>query len=233
MKPLRVLLVEDDASIRRFVVLALEDEGIELVEAATLAQARAALADAPADLVICDLMLPDGSGTTLLQALAADPAARGGARLVAFSAGVTAERRGQLFALGVDEVLTKPVALQALQDCVRRGQATAPPAPSPGPSPVEAYFGGNQALFDAYFASCRQQFGVDLRAGDTACAAADLPALRRLAHSLKSVLTTLGYPDHGRLAAALEVAAAGGSVEDATPAWARLRAALAALGTGD
>jgi DNA-binding response OmpR family regulator len=33
----RVLLVEDDASIRRFVQLALEDSGVELVQAGSLA----------------------------------------------------------------------------------------------------------------------------------------------------------------------------------------------------
>ncbi len=229
----RVLLVEDDPSIRRFVALALEDLAIELVEAATLAQARAALSGAAFELVISDLMLPDGNGMTLLQALAGDPARRAGARLVAFSAGVSAERRAQLLALGVDEVLAKPVALQALEDCVGRALSATAAAPPPPPpqvaSAVDIYFAGNQALYDEYRAGCLAQFALDLRQGDAAIAAADLPALRRLAHSLKSVLLTLGLDDASRLAAALEATAKGGAQEAAAEGWRRLRAALAGM----
>ena len=60
---------------------------------------------------------------------------------------------------------------------------------------VERHFAGDRALFLAYRASCVAQFTNDLRQGDDACARADAPALRRLAHSLKSVLLTLGQPE--------------------------------------
>ncbi len=236
--PARVLLVEDDASIRRFVEIALEDlPGIALVQAATLAEADAALAAAPARLVLSDLMLPDGSGTALLQSLVADPARRAGARLVAFSAGISAARRAQLEAMGVDEVLAKPVSLAALVDCVQRAldPAAATPAAAAAPAPatdddvVQRHFGGDRALFEAYRASCRQQFGVDRARGDAAAAAPDLPALRRLAHSLKTVLLTLGHEPESRQAVALEALAAEGAAARALAAWAPLRAALERL----
>ena len=57
----RVLLVEDDPSIRRFVQLALEDSEVELVQAGSLAAAINALRTGPSVLILCDLMLPDGS----------------------------------------------------------------------------------------------------------------------------------------------------------------------------
>jgi DNA-binding response OmpR family regulator len=229
----RVLLVEDDASIRRFVAMALEELPIELVEAGTLAEAEAVLASGPLRLVISDLMLPDGSGMALLQALAADPVRRQGARLAAFSAGISAERRAQLEALGVDEVISKPASLAALEDCVRRALEGAPAAP-PGPAPVAAdvvarHFGGDQALYDAFSDACYGQFTQDLRQGDAADAAADLPGLRRLAHSLKSVLQTLGHDDASRAAAALETLAAEGDRARAPAGWARLRGLLAPL----
>ncbi len=234
--PSRVLLVEDDASIRRFVEIALEEvAGIELVQATTLAEAQALLAAAPVRLLLSDLMLPDGSGTTLLQSLVADPARRAGARLVAFSAGVSAARRAQLLAMGVDEVLAKPVSLAALVDCVQRALAPAPAAAAAAPKPaddaatgdvVALHFGGDRALFEAYRASCLQQFGVDCAQGDAAAAAADLPALRRLAHSLKTVLLTLGEPEASRHAAALEALAAEGAAAQALAAWAPLRISL-------
>lgn len=232
--PPRVLLVEDDPSIRRFVAMALEELPIELVEAGTLAEAEALLATGPVRLVLSDLMLPDGSGMALLQALAADPARRGGARLAAFSAGISAERRAQLEALGVDEVLSKPASLAALEACVQRaleGPAV-PPAPAvAADDAVARHFGGDRALYEAFSAACYAQFGVDLRQGDAALAASDLQALRRLAHSLKSVLQTLGHEEPGRVAAALETLAAEGDAQRTPAAWARLRSLLAPLAT--
>ena len=54
------------------------------------------------------------------------------------------------------------------------------------------------------------------------------PSVRRLAHSLKSVLITLGLDDDGALARALEQAAAEGQADAAADLWPRLRAQLLA-----
>lgn len=236
-EPARVLLVEDDTSIRRFVAMALEELPVSLVEAGTLAEAEAALAGPPFRLVLCDLMLPDGSGLALLQQLVAEPARRQGARLAAFSAGISAERRAQLESLGVDEVLAKPAALAALEACVQRALDAAPPAPPPAEAGAAApaddvvarHFGGNRVLYEAFRASCLQQFTKDRAAGDAAVRGQDLAALRRLAHSLKSVLLTLGHDDASRLAYALETLAADGDAARSAAGWQRLRAALALL----
>lgn len=228
----RVLVVEDDASIRRFVAMALDDAGITLRLVATLAEARRCLDEGPVRLLISDLMLPDGSGIALLRELVADPQRRAGARLVAFSAGVSAEQRQQLLALGVDEILAKPVALAELEDCVQRALAAAPAAAVPAPAasgPAEAvarFFGGNAALFEAYRASCRQQFVADLQDGDVAAARQDLAALRRLVHSLKTVLLTLGDTAGSALAAAAEADAERGDAAAALRGWQALRATL-------
>lgn len=113
----RVLLVEDDASIRRYVRMALEELPIELVEAATLEQARAELGAAQVALLLTDLMLPDGHGTELLAAAGAVT------RRVVFSAGVDGRMRERLDALGVHAVLEKPVSLPALLACVESALA--------------------------------------------------------------------------------------------------------------
>jgi DNA-binding response OmpR family regulator len=226
------LLVEDDPSIRRFVMLALEDLDIDLFQAASLDEAWQRLAGEPLRLLISDLMLPDGSGLSLLQALAASPGRHAGVRLVAFSAGLTAERCAQLLAMGIDELLAKPVSLSALEACVQRALTDARracPATSASPSVVERYFGGDQQLHDAYRASCRVQFALDRQQGDLAVTAGDLAALRRLAHSLKSVLRTLGHFAASEAAAALELAAESDEPDRAAAGWARLRAELVAL----
>lgn len=94
---------------------------------------------------------------------------------------------------------------------------------------VHTHFGGDAELFDTYLASCRQQFPADCRTGDRALAAADWPALRRLAHSLKTVLLTLGEPAAGAQAATLEAACARSDTAAATELWPALRAQLQQL----
>jgi DNA-binding response OmpR family regulator len=230
----RVLLVEDDASICRFVQLALEDSGVDLVLAGSLAAAIAALRTGPFVLILCDLMLPDGSGFDLLRSLAEADAPSPGMRRVAFSAGVSAESRQRLHQLGVHEVLAKPASLAALLACVQGAVAASQaPAPSTPASAVGAaddavatYFGGNRQLYESFLVQCREQWRRDAQLGDLALQHGDLQALRRLAHSLKTVLTTLGLAADGALARSLESAAAEGQAEAAGTLWPRLRAQL-------
>lgn len=234
----RVLLVDDDASIRRFVALALEDMDIELVEAANVAAAREALLGAPYQLIITDLMMPGETGFDLLQHLADHPARRAGARLAVFSAGMRADTQARLNALGVWRRLSKPTSLTELEQCVRDAVGGGPStldaaAPALAPALADSeraamaqHFGGDEALFLAYRASCLAQFANDQRAGDAAVASADAAALRRLAHSLKSVLATLGQAEASAVARQLEDCAAHADWAAAVPLWHTLRAHL-------
>jgi DNA-binding response OmpR family regulator len=254
----RLLLIEDDASIRRFVAMALEDEALDLVEAPTLAAAVQALRGAPFAVVMCDLMLPDGSGLDLLRELAAPDAPSAGACRVAFSAGVSAAVRLQLQQIGVHRVLGKPVSLADLSACVAAALAHAataasaagavsPAAQEPGAmtsdrpadaaptaaagktAPEQArdtrqhaiaeFFSGDAGLYAAFSAQCAQQFAHDVAAGDRALAGGDLAALRRLAHSLKSVLLTLGHASDSARAARLESCAAQGQADTSAALW--------------
>jgi DNA-binding response OmpR family regulator len=241
----RLLLIEDDASIRRFVTLALEDEPLELVEAPSLTAAVQALRGAPFDVVMCDLMLPDGSGMDLLRELTEPDAPSAGACRVAFSAGVSASVRQQLQQIGVHRVLGKPVSLADLSACVAGALAQAmsasaaasePAAPGAGAkeavtsasrtrsssaqqAAIEEFFGGDRTLYRSFYQQCVQQFAHDLAAGERALAHGDLAALRRLAHSLKSVLLTLGHGSDSACAARLETCAAQGRADASAALW--------------
>ena len=66
-----VLHVEDDPDVRELLANLLRDEPLRLHHAGSLAHARAELAARQHDLVILDLMLPDGDGAELLPELGA------------------------------------------------------------------------------------------------------------------------------------------------------------------
>lgn len=243
----RALLVEDDASVARFVGLAIEELPIELIVCADVASALIALKEARCFLIITDLMLPGESGLELVKRLQADKALRGDALIVVYSAGLNAQSRAELAPYPIWRMLSKPVSVGDLTACVQdalhavlavpSGQ-TAPisiPAPvermsSPRPErevdAITVHFGGDAELFDEYREACLAQFLHDIATGDVAVAASDWAALTRLAHSLKTVLKTLGNPEGSAVAAELE-RNAGASAVLAMDGWHQLRRYLA------
>ncbi|MDE3025186.1 MAG: response regulator [Acidobacteriota bacterium] len=66
MERLAVLVVEDEPSLRLLCRINLELEGFDVVEAATLAEARAALASCAPSVVLLDLRIGSESGADLI-----------------------------------------------------------------------------------------------------------------------------------------------------------------------
>ena len=114
----RILLVEDDDLNQRLVrtVLARSGDpavrGACLVEAASLAEARAALASGAVDVVLLDMNLPDGNGLSL--AAEVRHAGSGGPALVGLT-GAAPDQRDAALAAGCTAVLGKPY--EAAQLC--------------------------------------------------------------------------------------------------------------------
>lgn len=234
-EPARVLLLEDDPAVRRFVQLALEKVPIALVCCANLAEARKALAAAPVKLLLADLTLPDASGEEVVQWLV-EQAADDTRRTVVFSGGVDAALQARLQGCGVWRVLHKPGSVGSLVSCVREALASLETASASrareraadalGADPVSEFFGGNAGLFEAYRRSCLVQFAQDLREGDLAARTGDAQALRRVSHNLKSVLALLGQPEAAQLARLAEDSAAQPGLAAALADWQRLREEL-------
>ncbi len=105
------LLVDDDTTFRMAVADFLQDQGFTVVSAEDRAGAVAALKDAAPDLLVIDLMLPDGSGLDAVDALPDDATTRvllvTGHPSVETAIGAVRKR--------VDEYLVKPVGLKDLQ----------------------------------------------------------------------------------------------------------------------
>ena len=113
----RILVVEDDADQRRLVVGLLAKEGYLTTEVGTVADALAALAGPPVDLVISDWKLPDGEGTALLDAVRSGESDAGFIVMTAYG---TISRAVAAVRSGADDYLTKPFESQALLLAVER-----------------------------------------------------------------------------------------------------------------
>jgi two-component system KDP operon response regulator KdpE len=111
----RILIVEDDAHIRRLLRVAIERSGYAVTEAATAREALTAADIDKPEVVLLDLGLPDRDGLELIQLFRA----RIGATVIVVSArGETAEKVAALD-LGADDYLTKPFDTEELLARVR------------------------------------------------------------------------------------------------------------------
>lgn len=107
---LRVLVVDDEPAIRRFLRASLTAHGNEVFEAATGEEALAAVAAHRPDLVILDLGLPDMDGVQVTQQL------RAWTRIPIIILSVHEHERDKIAALnaGADDYLTKPFGIGEL-----------------------------------------------------------------------------------------------------------------------
>jgi signal transduction histidine kinase/ActR/RegA family two-component response regulator len=121
----RVLLVEDQQDTLRFLAMVLRTRGQEVVEAANLAQARAAASEARFDLLLSDIELPDGTGLELMRELRDTGTILG----IAMSGYGSEEDVSQSRAAGFAAHLTKPVDLAALEAVIRGLASPGGPAP--------------------------------------------------------------------------------------------------------
>jgi two-component system KDP operon response regulator KdpE len=111
---LGVLLVEDERELRATLQAALQVEGYRVVASASLADARAVLAQAlqrgGLDIVLLDLGLPDGDGASLLAELRRVR----GTPVIVLSARPGDAQKVQLLDAGADDYLVKPFSLAEL-----------------------------------------------------------------------------------------------------------------------
>ncbi len=111
----KVLLIEDEKQIRRFVRMALEEEGCTVAEADTLARGLIEAGVCKPDLLILDLGLPDGNGISLISDL------RSWSDVPILILSARSQENDKIDALdaGADDYLTKPFNVGELRARVR------------------------------------------------------------------------------------------------------------------
>ena len=109
--PRTVLVVDDEKNIRRTLQLVLEGEGYRVLSAETAAQALSVLAspEAPVDLAILDVKLPDGSGLDALAKIRSDEATKE-IPIIVISGHATVYDAVQAIKLGASDFFEKPLA---------------------------------------------------------------------------------------------------------------------------
>ena len=127
----KILIVEDETAIRELVAFVCEADGMTAVKAADLSEARSALASGRPDLMLLDVMLPDGSGFDLLRAVKQSSDLRDLPVIMLTARGDEADRVAGLDG-GADDYVVKPFLPRELtariRAVLRRSASGAQPA---------------------------------------------------------------------------------------------------------
>lgn len=107
----KVIIVEDEKQIRRFVRASLEEEGCRVFEAETSAQGLIEAGNQKPDLVVLDLGLPDGNGIDFIR----DLRAWSDVPILVLSARSNEKDKIQALDVGADDYLTKPFGVGELR----------------------------------------------------------------------------------------------------------------------
>ena len=117
MRAGRILIVDDEESLRRVLQVQLENRGHEISLAKNGLEALTVLADSPHDLVLTDLRMPGLSGLELLKRIRAD---HPGTEVILLTAFGTIENAVEAMQSGAYHYVTKPVRFDELAIVVER-----------------------------------------------------------------------------------------------------------------
>jgi CheY-like chemotaxis protein len=116
----QILIVDDEADIRRLVRLTLQGPDCELREAASGDAALALLAVSVPDIILLDVMMPGGhDGLAVCRLIRADPRLAA-TRVIMLTARGQRDDIQRGLAAGADHYLVKPFSPLALLDVVRQ-----------------------------------------------------------------------------------------------------------------
>jgi DNA-binding NtrC family response regulator len=117
MRFVNLLIVDDEASLRDFLGIVFEGEGWHVESAATLAEAHLAIQRQEPDVVLCDLMLPDGSGIDLVREVRAQ---NPNIVFVMITAHTSTRSAVEALKAGAVDYIAKPFDIEELKIVVRK-----------------------------------------------------------------------------------------------------------------
>jgi two-component system, OmpR family, KDP operon response regulator KdpE len=117
--PLRVLVVDDEPAILRFLRAGLSSQGYIVIEAATGTAALDQIRRKAADLVVLDLGLPDIDGLEVIRQVRGSGATL---PIIVLSSREGEKAKVDALDLGADDYVTKPFGMDELQARIRAAQ---------------------------------------------------------------------------------------------------------------
>jgi two-component system response regulator PilR (NtrC family) len=114
---LHLLIVDDEASLRDFLTIVFEEEGWSVETAESVAAARAAVTAREPDVILCDLMMPDGTGLDLLREL---KTASVNTPFIMITAHTSTRSAVDALKAGAQDYIAKPFDIDELKIIVRK-----------------------------------------------------------------------------------------------------------------
>jgi signal transduction histidine kinase/CheY-like chemotaxis protein len=242
LRPLHVLVAEDNVVNRKLVTKLLEKRGHQVRAVENGLQALAAIDAAGEDrfdVVLMDLQMPEMGGLEATQAIRARET-DSHIPIVALTAHAMQGDRERCLAAGMDGYLSKPIDVNQLMVTVEQFGGPGV-ALSPAPPPVHvhsadfdeesalSHTGGDRELLKELVTLFRGDYPVALRRIDRAIRQRDGEALRAAAHAVKGAIATVGGAAGRDAAAELERLGVSGSFDEAPAASAELRDRISRL----
>ncbi len=224
-----ILIAEDDPTNQKVVQRQLRTLGYACELAGDGQQALGAWRSGRFDLVLSDLHMPIMDGYELAQQIRAEEEGQGAGRvpILALTANALAGEEVRAHACGMDDYLTKPIALKALHQALQRWLPQAKDDLGPvhvvSHDPIETVpenthvnvdalrqlVGGDEDIIQELlvdFMKSSHSLGVAL---SVAAANQDPEQVGRIAHQLKSAARSVGADELGRLCEAAEATTGG------------------------
>ena len=138
-EPVRILLVDDDSSLRRLIRTFLEEQGYAVFEAESGAAMRRVLAEQPINIIVLDIMMPVEDGLSVVRSLGNRRRDLG---IIMVSALGSETDRIVGLEVGADDYLAKPVSPRELLARIRALQRRCNPDDAGGGTATSYGFAG-------------------------------------------------------------------------------------------
>ena len=239
MRPLRILLAEDNAVNQRVAVRLLEKYGHNVTVANHGGEAVKALGAERYDLVFMDVQMPEVDGfeaTALIRKMEAGTGRR--TPIVAMTAHAMKGDRERCLANGMDDYLSKPIqradlfrVLKEIADAGESAIETIIEAVEPSFDRTAAleHLGGDEELLGEIAGMFLDDAPKQLEILRTAIADADAKCVHKTAHALKGAAANFGVGPATSAAQKLETLGAGGELAAAPAAFAELERTMKRL----
>lgn len=118
---LSILIVDDEKNARQNIAAFLKKKDFEVLEAETIKAAKKAIGEGSADIVLLDVELPDGLGTTLLEESASNPSRP---PIIMITAHGDIDMAVEAMKNGAHDFLQKPIKFERLEQSIQRAGET-------------------------------------------------------------------------------------------------------------